>query len=98
MICNRQVIGIHDCHLSKRLQLDSELTLEKAKKVICQHEAVTTGSAEHGQRSHSIDPSNSLTGYKPVMVPERMQRTPKEEGPYMRLARKHTNMPITLAN
>ena len=40
MICNRLVIGIRDRHLSKRLQLDSELTLEKAKKAIHQNEAV----------------------------------------------------------
>ena len=32
------------------------------------------------------------------MLPERNQRTPKGEGPYMRLARKHTNAIITLAN
>ena len=36
--------------------------------------------------------------YKPVTVPERNQRTPKGESPNKRLARKHTNMIITLAN
>ena len=40
IILDRLVIGIRDRHLSKCLQLDSELTLEKAKKVIRQHEAV----------------------------------------------------------
>jgi len=40
MIRDRLVIGIHDHHLSERLQLDSELTLEKAKKAIRQHEAI----------------------------------------------------------
>ena len=38
------------------------------------------------------------TGFKPVTVPERNQRTPKGESPNKRLARKHTNMIITLAN
>jgi len=40
MIRNRLVVGICDHHLSERLQLDSKLTLEKAKKAIHQHEAV----------------------------------------------------------
>ena len=31
MIRDRLVVGIHNRHLSKHLQLDSELTLEKAK-------------------------------------------------------------------
>ena len=31
MICDRLVVGIRDHHLSECLQLDSELTLEKAK-------------------------------------------------------------------
>ena len=38
------------------------------------------------------------TGSKPVTVPERNQTTPKGESPIKRLARKHTNMIITLAN
>ena len=46
MIRDRLVIGILDRHLSERLQLDLELTLAKAKKVIRQH-------AEHAQRIHS---------------------------------------------
>ena len=31
MVCDRIVVGIRDSALSERLQLDSELTLEKAK-------------------------------------------------------------------
>ena len=38
------------------------------------------------------------TGSKPVTVPKINQRTPKGESSNKRLARKHTNMIITLAN
>ena len=40
MICDRLVVGIRDSSLSERLQLDPDLTLEKAKKFIRQREAV----------------------------------------------------------
>ena len=40
MIRDRLVVGIRDTSLSERLQLDPELTLEKAKKAIRQREAV----------------------------------------------------------
>ena len=40
MIKDRLVVGIRDKALSERLQLDAELTLEKAKTAIRQHEAV----------------------------------------------------------
>ena len=40
MICDRLVVGIRNGQLLKQLQLDPDLTLEKAKKVICQQEAV----------------------------------------------------------
>ena len=40
MIRDRLVIGIRDEALSEKLQLDAGLTLEKAKKLICQREAV----------------------------------------------------------
>ena len=54
MIRDRLVIGIQDSRLSERLQMDPELTLEKAKKLIRQSEAVhehqvilqQTGNAE----------------------------------------------------
>ena len=41
MICNRLVVGIRDTELSQRLQLDSDLTLEKAKKSVRLREAVS---------------------------------------------------------
>lgn len=40
MICDRIVVGICDTALSERLQLDSKLNLEKAKKLVQQKEAV----------------------------------------------------------
>ena len=40
MIRDCLVVGILDKLLSEHLQLDSALTLEKAKKIICQREAV----------------------------------------------------------
>ena len=40
MVHDRIVVGIRDSALSERLQLDSELTLEKAKKLIRQKEVV----------------------------------------------------------
>ena len=40
MICDRLVVGLKDSALSKRLQMDPDLTLEKAKKAARQREAV----------------------------------------------------------
>ena len=40
MIRDRLVVGIQDASFSQRLQLDPELTLEKAKKIVRQREAV----------------------------------------------------------
>ena len=58
MIRDRLVIGIRDHHLSERLQLDSELTLEKAKKAICQHKAVQ--GQQNMLKGATVEPSNSL--------------------------------------
>ena len=40
LICDKIVVGIRDTSLSERLQMDLELTLEKAKTVVRQREAV----------------------------------------------------------
>ena len=60
MIRDRLVVGIRDKSLSERLQMETELTLEKAKRLIRQQEAVkeqgTTlknGADEGGM--HSLD-------------------------------------------
>ena len=42
LIRDRLVVGIRDSALSERLQLEPELTLDKAKKLICQRESVRT--------------------------------------------------------
>jgi len=57
MIHDRLITGICNCHLSERLQVDSELMLEKAKKAIRQHEDV------HNQQDalkEGSNPSSSL--------------------------------------
>ena len=40
MIHNRLIVGIRDAALSRNLQFDAELTLDKAKKIIRQQVAV----------------------------------------------------------
>lgn len=40
MLCDRLVVGIRDASLSEQLQMDTDLTLEKAKKLVRQKEAV----------------------------------------------------------
>ena len=40
MIRDRIVVGIRDSSLSAKLQMDPDLTLEKAKRVVNQQEAV----------------------------------------------------------
>ena len=60
MIRDRLVVGIRDNALSKRLQLDSKLTLETAKKAIRQHEVVH----EQQRELKGVQPSclEALTG------------------------------------
>lgn len=41
MLRDQLVVGIRDVQLSEQLQLDADLMLEKAKKTVCQKEAVT---------------------------------------------------------
>ena len=40
LLCDRLVVGIRDSSLSEHLQMESELILEKAKKIVCQREAM----------------------------------------------------------
>ena len=47
MLRDHLVVGIQDVTLSERLQMDSELTLEKAMKMVRQEEAI------HEHNSHS---------------------------------------------
>ena len=56
MLRDRLVVGIRDSALSKKLQLDANLTLEKAKTSIRQHEAVQEQqSLLSGTKSPSLD-------------------------------------------
>ena len=52
MIRDRLVVGIQeDISFSERMQMDADLTLEKAKKLVCQREAVQ----EHKELLSDID-------------------------------------------
>ncbi|XP_055903139.1 uncharacterized protein LOC129939224 [Eupeodes corollae] len=68
MLRNRLVVGVRDRRLSERLQLESELTLEKAIQTVRQHDAVrrqqvdlstTTTSTVNSIRSHSHKPKTA---------------------------------------
>ena len=54
MIRDRLVVGIRDINLSERLQLDPQLTLEKAKKAIRQKEAVKEQQKELSSKVDEI--------------------------------------------
>jgi len=57
MIRDRLVVGIHNCYLSEKLQLDSKLTLEKPKKATRQYEAV---HSQQDALQGGSNPSSSL--------------------------------------
>ena len=54
MIRDRLVVGIQNFKLSEQLQTDPNLTLEKAKKLICQSEAVQEHQAILQQAGNSV--------------------------------------------
>ena len=58
MIRDRFVVGIRDRRLSEHLQLDSELTLEKAKRAI-RHGGAVQGQ-QHELKGATTEPSSSL--------------------------------------
>ena len=66
LIRDRLVVGIHDVQLSERLQTDENLTLDKAKKVIRQRDAVREQQSILKRRE---DPSLSCVGKKPSVRP-----------------------------
>ena len=56
LIRNRLVVGIQNSQLSKSLQLDPDIILEKAKKNILQHEAVQEQAQElKGVSTNSLE-------------------------------------------
>ena len=55
LIRDRLVVGLRD-HVSEKLQLDAELTLEKALALVSQHEAVKSKQPVlQGHKSESVD-------------------------------------------
>ena len=64
MIRDRLVVGIRDCKLAEQLQLDSELTLEKAVSKVRQSETVKQ------QRGPS------RVGSQPLVHVDRVQKKP----------------------
>ena len=61
MIRDRLVVGIRDSALSERLQMDTDLTLKKAKKTIQQSEAVHEQQFELKGANTSVDTLNCPT-------------------------------------
>ena len=61
LIRDRLVVGIRDVKLSERLQLDSELTLEKSKRLVRQAEAVR----EQQQQLRAGEDNSSVDEIKP---------------------------------
>ena len=80
MIRDRLVVGIRDASLSERLQLDADLTLEKAKKSIRQREAVheqqgiLSGAEASGPSVDAIRPSPDRAETRPKR-PKRPKRS-----------------------
>ena len=76
LIRDRLVVGIWDSALSKRLQLESELTLDKAKQFIRQRESVKTQQGllqqpQIKQESSSLDAvKQSSTRRKLLAIPQ----------------------------
>ena len=68
MICARLVVGIQDCNLSERLQLDADLNLNKAKKAIHQCEAV------HKQQQMLNGPTESSSITAPLTIERRRRQ------------------------
>ena len=78
MLRDRIVVGIRDAGLSERLQLDPELTLEKAKKVVRQKEAVKEQQVQLGLGTKK-DPI-VLDEVRCAPTPKGAARTPTTRG------------------
>ena len=64
MIRDRLVVGIRDNALSKRLQLDAALTLDKAKKTVRQQEAVGEQLKGTVKDESSLDQLRQRKGFR----------------------------------
>ena len=81
MIRDRLVVGLQSAKMSEKLQLDSELTLEKA---VTQAEAIkqqqTLLRGEPGVQSHL--PVGSINKGKPSQTPFNLEQSPRNAGPH----------------
>ena len=75
MIRDRLVVGIRDGALSERLQMDAELTLEKAKKAVRQREAVQEQQRELKGKGTVSSKLDALRSGSPGT-----RRTPRQRG------------------
>ena len=86
MIRDRLVVGIRDMALSEKLQLDAELTLEKAKKAIRQREAV------HEHQDVLVGDRNPPTAVDAMQQTKKARKTTrakKPEGPHLWVSNVH---------
>ena len=65
LIRDRLVVGIKDVTLSERLQMDEALTLDKAKKLVCQREAVKEQQSLLKREETNLDYTKSKENPKP---------------------------------
>ena len=73
MIRDRLVVGLRSAKLSEKLQLDAELTLEKAITLVRQSEEVRLQQAVLGVVKHDL-PVASVNNGKPHQLPKGSQR------------------------
>ena len=80
MIRDRIIIGIRDRPLSEQLQLDAELTLEKAKKRVRQREAIQEQrvTLNEGGKSHTGDLVDSVGSRKGKEKNRKVQNSPPQ--------------------
>ena len=79
MIRDRIIVGICDVALSERLQMDLDLTLEKAKTVVCQKEAVR--DQRKVLKSDMADPASVEAVSGSSYRHQKSRRGYKSEGP-----------------
>ena len=83
MLRDRIVVGIRDAALSELLQMDADLTLEKAKKSARQREAVKEQRSElRGEGSSNKDPIvlDEVKGRKPFPIKGGAKPQPPRQG------------------
>jgi len=80
MLRDRLVVGIRDVALSERLQMDSELTLEKAMKMVRQKEAVHQHNSQLQGNPETNDSGDlSLLKYKSTNNPRKGTQFSRKE-------------------